>query len=102
MKLLYLFFSIIYTLFLLTGTIDAHNNTLMKNHGLQGRKKPQVNFHIDDSLLLASYPEAGIKPTNPKSIVRTEFQHSVKLHFTPRNSTLKNYLIILLSAKNFI
>lgn len=55
-------------------------------------------FYFDDSLLIVSYPEAGIKPIVPPTLVSTQFQHFLKIHFTPQNSSLPNYLIITTQA----
>lgn len=53
------------------------------------------DLSIDDSLLIASYPEAGIKPLGTQFISSSSnFQHYQQLHFTPRNATTPNYLII--------
>lgn len=56
------------------------------------------NFDFDDSLLLATYPEAGIKPIGPQPLTSLPFQHSLKIHYTPKNTTSPNYLIITTQA----
>lgn len=51
-------------------------------------------FYIDDSLLIANYPNAGIKPTCNITNNRT-FSHVLHTHFTPSNSLSPEYLIIV-------
>ena len=50
-------------------------------------------FHIDDSLLIAVYPDAGVKPTHRKNSNRT-FSHVLHTRITPNNSLCPEYLII--------
>ena len=50
-------------------------------------------FHIDDSLLRISFPNACIKPTTPPAI-KGVFSHALRMHFTPKNTNYPYYLII--------
>ena len=56
------------------------------------------NFNLDDSLLIVSYPEAGFKPIGLPPLASMPYQHSLKFHFTPKNDSLPNYLIITTQA----
>lgn len=58
----------------------------------------EANFAIDDSLLLDVYPEAGIKPLGPPPVSSMQYQHSLKLYYTPRTSTTPDYLIVTTEA----
>lgn len=57
-----------------------------------------LNFNVDDSLLLVSYPEAGIKSVVIPPLASMPYQHSLKIHFTPNNDSVPNYLIITTQA----
>ena len=50
-------------------------------------------FHIDDSLLKIEWPDACVKPS-VRVAKRGVFSHNLRLHFTPDNPTIPNYLII--------
>ena len=76
------------------------NDTLIVCHE-EAREMTEIAnsyFDFDDSLLLASYPEAGIKPIGPMPLTSMPFQHSLKIHYTPQNTTSPNYLIITTQA----
>lgn len=51
-------------------------------------------FHIDDSLLIVTWPNAGVKPIT-RFVNRDPFSHNLRLHFTPDNASLPYYLIIV-------
>lgn len=50
-------------------------------------------FDIDDSLLIAAYPDAGVKPTHRRIYNRT-FSHVLHTRITPKFSLTPEYLII--------
>lgn len=50
-------------------------------------------FDIDDSLLIAVYPEAGIKPTH-RAINSRTFSHVLHTRITPKHSLTPEYLIL--------
>ena len=72
------------------------NDTLIKSQKQDSLITELVdfNFNFDDSLLIASYPEAGIKPVGTPQPAPMLFQHSLKMHYTPKDTTYRNFLII--------
>jgi len=50
-------------------------------------------FHIDDSLLIVDYPNAGVKPNN-RTVNSRLFSHVLHTRITPNNALCPEYLII--------
>lgn len=73
------------------------NDTLLL-YQRQNNTVDEADFAIDDSLLLDIFPEAGIKPQGPQPVSSMQYQHSLKLYYTPRNTVTPNYLIVTTAA----
>ena len=51
-------------------------------------------FQLDETMLCNDYPEASVKPTDIPPATNNDFSHNVRLHFSPNETSLPDFLII--------